>query len=295
MNSMKIERLLQPYQQRISNALEHLLLQPNSVQPLHEAMRYSVHNGGKRLRPLLVYGIGEPFLDSLEDLDAPAMAVELIHCYSLIHDDLPAMDDSPLRRGKPSCHVAFDEATAILAGDSLLTLAFEVLANASLPETLRLTLIKQLTMDSGLQGMAGGQCLDLAMEKDNLDENQLLKIHHLKTGALIRSSMLLGAYGSGQANPHFIKEIKRLAEICGLAFQIQDDILDVCSNTDALGKPIGIDHRNQKTTFVTLFGLEQAMAKVQQLKSQAETILTQYYSANNMIYHLCHYLVDRAY
>ncbi len=246
---------------------------------LYDAIRYSVLNGGKRMRPLLVYATGEALGHALDLLDAPAAAVELIHCYSLIHDDLPAMDNDDLRRGKPTCHKAFDEATAILAGDAIQALAFEVLADPilnPLPPGQKIKMISLLAQKSGMQGMAGGQALDLAFEGNQsvVSLEHLRNIHLKKTGALIEAAVTLGALASEkEMGPSLIGELQKFARCIGLSFQIQDDILDIISTTEILGKSVGKDSAQQKATFPSRLGLETAKQYAITLHQEAlETI-----------------------
>jgi farnesyl diphosphate synthase len=250
--------VMQGYQQRIENQLQQCLPSVNKLpQQLHEAMRYASLGGGKRLRALLVYLCGTTLGASLDQLDASACAVELIHAYSLIHDDLPAMDNSALRRGKPTCHIAFDEATAILAGDALQALAFEILNTykSNLPAATQLQMTTCLAQACGTSGMAGGQALDLLSTNQPLTLDELIYLHRLKTGKLIEASAMLGALAAQTHNNVQLNAIQNYAHHLGLAFQIKDDILDVESDTATLGKPQGIDSTNQKNTFVTLLGL----------------------------------------
>ncbi len=249
------------YQQRIEGVLAHALEIGGAATPrLLEAMRYSTLAGGKRVRPILVYATGEALGASLEVLDAAAAAVELIHVYSLVHDDLPAMDNDDLRRGRPTCHRAFDEATAILVGDALQARAFEVLANgpASIPAIARIEMLRVLADAIGTRGMAGGQAIDLEAVKQLLGKPELERMHRQKTGALIQASVLLGAISAGSQD---IPERAALAEFgaeIGLAFQIQDDILDVEGTTTALGKRAGADADRIKPTYPSVLGLQES-------------------------------------
>jgi geranylgeranyl pyrophosphate synthase len=249
------------YQQRIEGVLAHALEIDGAATPrLLEAMRYSTLAGGKRVRPILVYATGEALGASLEVLDAAAAAVELIHVYSLVHDDLPAMDNDDLRRGKPTCHRAFDEATAILVGDALQARAFEVLANgpASIPPSARIEMLRVLADAIGTRGMAGGQAIDLEAVKQLLGKPELERMHRQKTGALIQASVLLGAISAGSQD---IPERAALTEFgaeIGLAFQIQDDILDVEGTTTALGKRAGADADRIKPTYPSVLGLQES-------------------------------------
>lgn len=246
-------------QQRVEQALSHTL--PSSDTPplrLHSAMRYATLNGGKRLRACLVYATGAALGVELDRLDAPACAVELLHAYSLVHDDLPAMDNDDLRRGKPTCHKAYDEATALLVGDALQTLAFESLAAADLPPLQRVAMIQTLARAAGSHGMAGGQAIDLAAVGQTLTLAQLEDMHARKTGALIQAAVTLGALAHTHADPDLLSNLDRYARHLGLAFQITDDILDVEGDTHTLGKPQGSDAQRQKPTYPAIIGLNQA-------------------------------------
>jgi farnesyl diphosphate synthase len=237
------------------------LLPHASVQPdrLHESMRYVVLSGGKRIRPLLSYAAGEALGVDPALLDRPACAVELIHAYSLIHDDLPAMDDDDLRRGRPTCHRAFDEATAILAGDALQTLAFQALAEApGLDAARRIAMVASLARASGSRGMVGGQALDLAAEGNVQDVAMLEHIHIHKTGALIRAAVQMGILAQDAPDPDHVARLDRYAKCVGLAFQIQDDVLDVEGDTDLIGKTAGRDQILEKATYPALVGLAEA-------------------------------------
>jgi len=237
-------------------------LPPASATPgrLHTAMRYATLDGGKRLRAALVYATGEALGARTELLDVPACALELIHAYSLVHDDLPAMDDDDLRRGKPTCHKAFDEATAILVGDALHTLAFELLAadpELTAPADRRLAMIARLAAAAGSAGMAGGQAIDLAATGRVLTLAELEAMHARKTGALIRAAVALGAL-TANADPGLLARLDDYARHIGLAFQIVDDILDIEGDTATLGKPQGSDAERAKPTYPAILGLEQA-------------------------------------
>ncbi|MCK5396140.1 MAG: (2E,6E)-farnesyl diphosphate synthase, partial [Gammaproteobacteria bacterium] len=254
---------LDAYQRRVDKALDKYL--PSDDPPEHnlaEAIRYSVIGGGKRIRPAMVYAAGEAMGVSTDIMDIPACAVEMIHAYSLIHDDLPAMDDDDLRRGRPTCHKAFDEATAILAGDALQALAYEILAkddHEELTPEHRIEMLSLLTEASGAHGMAGGQAVDLASVGKELDLGQLENMHRLKTGALIRASILLGGMCKQDISEDEMSMLSNYALCIGLSFQIQDDILDVVSDTETLGKPQGSDEAQKKPTFPAIIGLEKSM------------------------------------
>jgi farnesyl diphosphate synthase len=250
-----------------------------------EAMRHGALLGGKRLRPFLVYATGQMFGLSLENLDAPAAAVECIHAYSLIHDDLPAMDDDDLRRGQPTCHIKFGEANAILAGDALQTLAFSILADADMPDVAlrdRLAMISELAKASGVAGMCGGQSLDLEAEGKQIDLQALEQIHRHKTGALIRAAVRLGALAAGEPGRASLPELDRYAAAIGLAFQVQDDILDVVGETEKIGKRQGSDQQLGKSTYPALLGLDSAKLKAWDLYQEAlaalDSLATQSYN-----------------
>ena len=248
--------------QRVETALGHALpsasLHPQS---LHAAMRHAVLGGGKRIRPLLVYATGAVFGTDERWLDAPAAAVELIHAYSLVHDDLPAMDDDAVRRGRPTVHVAFDEATAILAGDALQSLAFEVLAEAPVASELRVAWMRSL---SGAAGMCGGQALDVDATGKTQILAELERMHRMKTGALMRASVRMGAMG-GSIDEGTLKLLDTFADALGLAFQVRDDILDVESTSKQLGKTAGKDAAQDKSTYPALLGMDGAKAKLVEL------------------------------
>jgi farnesyl diphosphate synthase len=261
---------------RVQATLERLLPAPQ-IEParLHEAMRYSVLTGGKRIRPLLCYAAGEALGVSPALLDRPAAAVELIHASSLIHDDLPAMDDDALRRGRPTCHKAFDEATAILAGDALQTLAFETLAEATdLNATARIAMVAALAQASGSRGMAGGQALDLAAEGKHLDRVMLEHIHIHKTGALIRAAIRLALLANGPVDTDHAARLDRYAKCVGLAFQIQDDVLDVTAETTITGKTRGRDQDLAKSTYPSVVGLAEAKEMAHNLLTDALTAVS---------------------
>ena len=261
------------YQERNNTQLSRWLdkFEPQE-QSLIQAMRYGLLLGGKRVRPYLVYITGEMLGCSLEDLDTPASAIECIHAYSLIHDDLPAMDNDDLRRGQPTCHIEFDEATAVLTGDALQTLAFTILAEGSLSksaERKRITMIQSLANASGAQGMCLGQALDLEAENRLASLEELEQIHKNKTGALIKCAIKLGALAAGEKGHAILPQLEIYANAVGLAFQVQDDILDIVSDTETLGKPQGSDAAQNKSTYPALLGLEGAKQKAQSLLDDA--------------------------
>lgn len=268
---------LQALRQRSDRALlAYLAPLPLNEGNMVAAMRHGTLLGGKRLRPFLVYATGQMFGLSLDNLDAPAAAVECIHAYSLIHDDLPAMDDDDLRRGQPTCHIKFGEANAILAGDALQTLAFSILADAPMPDVSlqdRLAMISELASASGVAGMCGGQSLDLEAEGKQIDLLALEQIHRHKTGALIRAAVRLGALAAGESGRAALPQLDRYAAAIGLAFQVQDDILDVVGETAKIGKRQGSDQQLGKSTYPALLGLDSAKLKAWDLYQEALTAL----------------------
>ncbi|MDA3977489.1 (2E,6E)-farnesyl diphosphate synthase [Gallibacterium sp. AGMB14963] len=244
--------------------------------PLADAMRYSLLLGGKRIRPFLVYATGRMFGVPLNQLDHLAGAIECIHCYSLIHDDLPAMDNDTLRRNQPTCHIAFDEATAILAGDALQSYAFELLSQSPCTALQKIQQLYVLAKASGAQGMCFGQSLDLISENKQISLAELEKVHNHKTGALITAAVLLGFYASDYYQDRELEQkLTLFSQAIGLAFQVQDDILDITSNNEELGKNAGSDLKSHKRTYPQLLGLEQAKQKAQDLYLSAIKILEQ--------------------
>jgi len=263
---------LNHYQQRVNGQLNHYINIANPISPsLNEAMEYGALLGGKRVRPFLVYAVGEMLGSSLTSLDPLAAAVECIHAYSLIHDDLPAMDNDDLRRGQQTCHKKFDDATAILAGDALQTLAFDIISmpNAALTAQTQLKMINHLAKASGDHGMCAGQTLDLAAEMQSVDLITLEKIHQAKTGALIKVAVQLGAMTKADLPAQHLQLLCTFAEAIGLAFQVHDDILDIVGDTQTLGKPQGSDLALNKSTYPALLGLEEAQQKAQILYQEA--------------------------
>ncbi|MCC4590591.1 polyprenyl synthetase family protein [Xanthomonas campestris pv. cannae] len=263
-------------------------------QRLHAAMRHATLGGGKRMRPLLVYASGALFGADAARLDAPALAVELIHAYSLVHDDLPAMDDDALRRGQPTVHIAFDEATAILAGDALQSLAFALLANAEdAAPTLRVQWLQTLAEAAGAAGMCGGQALDIDATGRVQALADLQRMHALKTGALIRASVRLGALGGG-ADADALAQLDTFATALGLAFQVRDDILDVEASSEQLGKTAGKDAAQAKSTYPALLGMDGAKAKLAELAQAMRDSLHGYGNAADALAALARLAVDRA-
>ncbi|TNH45252.1 (2E,6E)-farnesyl diphosphate synthase [Photorhabdus luminescens] len=277
-NSTQFKEQLKICQQRVNNVLISTLSSlAFADSPLVDAMQHGTLLGGKRLRPFLVYAVGEMFGLSTDNLDAPAAAVECIHAYSLIHDDLPAMDNDDLRRGQPTCHIKFGEAHAILAGDALQALAFEILSKREMPDVTtadRLEMLAELATASGIAGMCGGQALDLAAEGRHIDLHMLEQIHRHKTGALIRSAVRMGAYSAGQRGHDALPELDKYAQAIGLAFQVHDDILDVIGDTEMIGKRQGSDQQLRKSTYPALLGLEQAQKKAYELYQEALKVLS---------------------
>lgn len=263
------------HQQRVSLALQQRLPAADMVAAtrLAEAMHYATLNGGKRLRAMLVYATGEAFAANANALDSAACAVEMIHAYSLVHDDMPMMDNDDLRRGKPTCHKAFDEATALLVGDALQSLAFECLCDNELSAVQQMAMVKCLAHCSGIAGMAGGQAIDLASVGIHLNQAELEAMHQLKTGALIKASILMGAHCSENAGATELSILESYANAIGLAFQVQDDVLDVIADTETLGKQQGADIARNKPTYPALMGLEAAQQKAQALIAQALSAL----------------------
>ena len=256
-------------EQRVDPVLERVLSKANNVPPrLADAMRYAVLGGGKRIRPRLVYASGRLAGAPAEVLDHAAAAVELIHAYSLIHDDLPAMDDDDLRRGRPTVHVAFDEATAILAGDALQALAFETACADGVDATVSLRWVRLLGRAAGAEGMVGGQVLDLEGENRRLDAAELERLHRCKTGALLHAAVAMGA-AAGKLSGAKADALDRFGTEIGLAFQIHDDVLDATIATEALGKRQGADAQRGKSTYVTVLGLDTAHEEAERRMSRA--------------------------
>lgn len=283
-------------QRRIETALERCL-PPATLAPgrLHEAMRYSTLGGGKRIRPLLCHAAGETLGANPQDVDAAACAVEMIHAYSLVHDDMPCMDNDVLRRGRPTCHVEFDEATALLVGDALQTLAFQTLAEAAAPSCQRrLLMLSLLTQAAGSRGMAGGQAIDLAAVGMSLTVEDLEFMHIHKTGALIRAAVLLGAH-CGEADEAMLQSLGHYANRAGLLFQVVDDILDAEGSTITLGKTAGKDAAHDKPTYVSMLGLTQAKALAAHLRDEAHDALADCARSTSRLHALTDYIADRSF
>ncbi|GAA5317043.1 MAG: (2E,6E)-farnesyl diphosphate synthase [Candidatus Pelagadaptatus aseana] len=285
------------HQARIEQALNSSLEQrPHQQLNLHQAIRYSLLSGGKRVRPVLAYAAAAAITSTTNELiDRAACAVECIHAYSLIHDDLPAMDDDDLRRGQPTCHKQFDEATAILAGDALQTLAFELIADCdSGDDASKLQLISTLARASGDKGMVAGQAIDIAAVDSELQLDQLEQMHNHKTGALISASVRMGALATGCATEQQLHALEQYAAAVGLAFQVQDDILDVIADTETLGKQQGADQALNKPTYVSLLGLEGARQKAEALHQQALQALKPFDHSADPLRGLSAYIVERS-
>ncbi|MBB3048322.1 geranylgeranyl pyrophosphate synthase [Litorivivens lipolytica] len=296
---------LRQCQQRIDDALPRLIGKAASeyaehaaphLERLFESIHYSTLNGGKRVRPVLVYAAARavnPGFANDEALDHVAAAVECIHAYSLVHDDLPAMDDDDLRRGKPTCHIAFDEATAILAGDGLQSLAFELLASVpDLADNRRLALIRTLAAASGPRGMVGGQAIDLGAVNQSPTLETLEAMHQLKTGALLRAAVRLGAQYAG-ANNDQLRRLDDYGRAIGLAFQVQDDILDIEGSTEKLGKTQGADIARNKPTYPALLGLEGAKQRAQALFEEAMAAIANFDDQAQRLRELAEFIVQR--
>ncbi|MCX4188047.1 (2E,6E)-farnesyl diphosphate synthase [Methylophaga sp. OBS4] len=287
---------MQAHQSQIEFVLAKRLAANNqhSSDRLIEAMRYATLSNGKRLRALLVYATGETLGADKAALNAAASAVEMIHAYSLVHDDMPIMDDDDLRRGRPTCHKAFDEATALLVGDALQTLAFETLCDDALTPQQQSKMVKRLAQASGAYGMAGGQAIDLESVGKKLDINALQAMHKLKTGALIRASVALGALAAPNCKEETLARLDRYADCIGLAFQVQDDVLDVIADTETLGKTQGADIALNKPTYPALLGLEKAQQKAVALIEKALGQLAELPCNTEVLAALAQFVVKRS-
>jgi geranylgeranyl pyrophosphate synthase len=291
------ESLVEEFQQRVDKVLDHWLPQID-VHPLrlHQAMRYAVLAPGKRVRPVLVYATASALGIDLERVDGAAAAVEIIHAYSLIHDDLPAMDDDDLRRGRPTCHREFDEATAILAGDALQALSFYIISHdpqMTDDAAARLQMIEKLALFSGSRGMAGGQAIDLAAVGKTLNIAELETMHIHKTGALIRTCIQLVAHSTNNLTRQQFKALDSYAKHIGLSFQVQDDILDVTSDTATLGKTQGSDSARNKPTFPAIIGLEASHEKAQELHQNALQALSKFGEEVDILRYISAWFVER--
>ena len=294
---MSLEQFKHQWCERVDAALDHWLpLAEIEPRRLHAAMRYSVFNGGKRLRPILVYAAGQALGVDEQILDMPAAAVECIHAYSLIHDDLPAMDDDDLRRGKATCHRQYDEATAILAGDALQAQAFHIMAHGLQdkiePRTL-LSMLDLVAIASGSRGMAGGQAMDLAAVGIAISEAELENMHIHKTGALIRASVKLGSMCATSTNNGQLQKLDHYGKCIGLAFQIMDDVLDEVADTQTLGKTRGADRAKNKPTYPSIVGLEASKELAQELCTDAINSLQEFDESANTLRDIARYILER--
>ena len=291
----QIQAIISHYSAQVDAQLEAMLpAATGPAEPLFAAMRYSVFNGGKRLRPALCFAAAEAVVNSDSNTAKVAAALEMIHAYSLIHDDLPAMDDDDLRRGKPTCHIQFDEATAILAGDGLQSLAFQQLCELSeVSPTIVIELVSMLSRLGGCGGMVAGQAIDLAATGSVLELGALKVMHAHKTGALIEASVLMGALATGQATAGQLAALTEFARAIGLAFQIQDDILDVESSTEQLGKQQGSDATNHKSTYTSILGLEPARHEAAKLFDQSMQILESFGEKADSLRAIAGFIVKR--
>ena len=283
-------------QVRIETSLQTLLPAADvPPQRLHDAMRYTVLGGGKRVRPLLAFAAGELNKADEERVTIAAAAVELVHAYSLVHDDLPCMDDDVLRRGKPTCHVEYDEAIALLAGDSLQSLAFQLLAEYRLADNpqMQLEMIKQLAQAAGSRGMAGGQAVDLASVGKTLSLPELEFMHIHKTGALIRAAVMLGAYCGNSLNEGQLTSLDHFAKCIGLAFQVVDDVLDTEATTATLGKTAGKDAENNKPTYVSILGNSRARELAEELRRDAYQSLEVFGATAERLRQLTDFIIHR--
>ena len=285
------------YRDLVNNQLEICLPVANGpADNLFEAMRYSIFNGGKRVRPLLCFAAADAVAEANEGTAIVAASIEMIHAYSLIHDDLPAMDNDNLRRGKATCHIQFGEATAILAGDALQSLAFETLCKLDdVSSEIVVELVRLLSANSGCSGMAAGQAIDLAATGQSLSIEQLKFMHAQKTGALIEASVLMGGLATGRATSDQLLLLSEFSKAIGLAFQIQDDILDVESSTDQLGKQQGSDFNNQKATSTSLLGLDEARKQTAELYAKSINCLDTFGVRAEPLRYIASFIINRAY
>lgn len=283
-------------QSRTEEVLTTVMPSSNVIpERLHQAMRYAVLGGGKRVRALLAYAAGAFCGADTQDIDVSAAAVELIHAFSLVHDDMPCMDDDDLRRGKPSTHKQFGDATALLAGDALQSLAFELIASnhLSIGNSQKVSILHCLALATGSRGMAGGQCIDLESTGIKLTQAQLAHMHALKTGALIQAAALMGAHTANTLDPEKLKAVETFAQAIGLAFQVMDDILDAEADTATLGKTAGKDAAQDKSTYVTLLGLDTAKSLAQSLYQQALSALAPYQQEADLLRGLANFITQR--
>ncbi len=292
---MEFDKQLISYIDMTTDYLEKAVpIEENHQKVIYEAMRYSLLAGGKRIRPVIALGVCEMLGGNIEYALPFAAALECIHTYSLIHDDLPCMDDDGLRRGRPTCHVAYDESTALLAGDALLNRAFEIMTSAQIEPNIIVDIVKTVSGLSGTEGMIGGQVVDLDSEGKKIDYDKLSYIHKLKTGALIKAAALIGAI-CAKATQTEKDKIIEYAENLGLAFQIKDDILDHIGDEKLLGKPTGSDEENDKNTFVTLMGIDDATRELERTTLAAKAALSIFGEKNRFLIALADFLLERNY
>jgi farnesyl diphosphate synthase len=296
---MNLSSFQQTSRDRVNSTLSQVILQlPEHSEKLKQAMEYALLIGGKRMRPFLVYATGQMLSIQKSDLDGPAAAIEAIHAYSLIHDDLPAMDDDDLRRGNPTCHIQFDEATAILAGDALQTLAFEILCDYPLSpefEIRRIELVRIVSKAAGYNGMCGGQAMDLAATDQVISQPQLEELHNKKTGALLSACVEMAIALATDITPRNKQHLMNFAKTIGLAFQVQDDILDVVGDSTVLGKPQGSDQAHNKSTYPAMLGLEQAQTYLDELHQQALQALRALPYNTQMLVSFTDFVIHRTY
>lgn len=294
---MLLSDSLKKYRARIDQVLEQKIEVLDQVSdPLKNAMKHGLLLGGKRVRPILVYAVGSMLGVKDELLDAPAAAIECIHAYSLIHDDLPCMDDDDLRRGHPTVHTIYGEAHGMLAGDALQTLAFEILSGDVFPRELlsnQIKMVNLLAKSSGYDGMCGGQSLDILAENKKISLDELKKVHSHKTGALIKCAVLLGALSASGIDTEHYQILSRYADNIGLAFQVHDDVLDIISDTEVLGKPQGSDIANNKSTYPSLLGLNEAIAYEKELIENALNLLDKLPYDTEFLREFAKYIIDR--
>ncbi len=296
---IRFQSVWEDYSKRVEQALAARLIEGSVVpERLHQAMAYSCLGGGKRFRAMLVYACGQTAGAAMERLDTPACAVEMIHAYSLIHDDLPAMDDDDLRRGRATCHIAFGEALAVLAGDALQSRAFEILASGKWNDIAvenRVAMIEQLAKGSGSVGMAGGQALDMEATGQTVDYTELVRIHGLKTGSLIESSAIIGCLAAQNPDEELLSSMRIYGSCIGLAFQVLDDVLDATSNSQTLGKASGADQMMNKSTYVSILGLDAARAEAARLSERAIQAIRGAGESRIFLEQLANFVVTRSY
>ncbi len=291
-----IQDFFKESQQQVEKVIQEILNSTGNIAPtLNEAIHYSIFNGGKRFRPSLCYATALALNADTSKVDCVAAAIEIIHCYSLVHDDLPSMDDDSLRRGKPTCHIVYGESNAILAGDAMQAFAFQVLIelNPKITTEQKLSMIIELSKASGNEGMAAGQALDLEATNKDCDLEQLERIHRFKTGKIIQACIDLSAIALGQQNTEAHLSLQAYAQALGLAFQVKDDILDVEGNTETLGKNQGADAAMNKNTYPRLLGLENAKFMANELHEKALSAISAFGKEADTLRALSHYVIHR--